>query len=129
MNAVDTNILARFLLRDDAEQYRLAVEVLTGGAFVSLTVLMETAWLLGSRYRQPREAVIAALRTVLSISGVVIEAASHIDWALARFEGGADIADVIHLVAARDMSAFTTFDRAIVRLAGPDSPVRVETLG
>lgn len=129
MNAVDTNILARFLLRDDAEQYRLAVSVLTGGAFVPLTVLMETAWLLGSRYRQPRDAVVAALRTVMSISGVVIEAAPHINWALARFEAGADIADVIRLVAARDMPAFVTFDRALVRLAGPDSPVPIETLG
>jgi predicted nucleic-acid-binding protein len=129
MNAVDTNILARFLLQDDAEQHHLAVDVLTGGAFVPLTVLMETAWLLGSRYRQPRDAVVAALRTVMSISGVVIEAASHIDWALERFEAGADIADVIHLVAARDLPAFITFDRALVRLAGPDSPVPVETLG
>ena len=129
MNAVDTNILARFLLRDDAEQYRLAVSVLTGGAFVPLTVLMETAWLLGSRYRQPRDAVVAALRTVMSISGVVIEAAPHINWAFARSEAGADIADVIHLVAAHDMPAFVTFDRALVRLAGPDSPVPIETLG
>ena len=42
MRAVDTNILARFYLRDDATQGRIAADVLTAGdVFIPKTVVLE----------------------------------------------------------------------------------------
>jgi predicted nucleic-acid-binding protein len=47
VRAVDTNILARFYLRDDATQGRIAASVLSAGdVFVPKTVILELEWVL-----------------------------------------------------------------------------------
>ena len=47
MRAVDTNVLARYYLRDDATQGRVAASVLSAGdVFVSKTVILELEWVL-----------------------------------------------------------------------------------
>ena len=48
----------------------------------------------------------------------------------ALIEQGADWADMMHIVAATGAApVFATFDKAIARKAGGESPVPVETLG
>ena len=47
MRAVDTNILARYYLRDDAAQGRIATDLLSAGdVFVPKTVILELEWVL-----------------------------------------------------------------------------------
>ena len=54
MRAVDTNILARFYLRDDAVQGRIAAGVLSAGdVFVPKTVILELEWVLRYVADQP----------------------------------------------------------------------------
>ena len=54
MRAVDTNILARFYLRDDAVQGRIAADVLSAGdVFVPKTVILELEWVLRYVADQP----------------------------------------------------------------------------
>jgi predicted nucleic-acid-binding protein len=49
MLAVDTNVVVRYLTADDPEQFARAVAVVEGAeTFVSLTVLLETEWVLRS---------------------------------------------------------------------------------
>ena len=56
MLGIDTNVLVRFLLRDDETQFQKAKkliqqEVTAGrGVLVSQLVLLETEWVLRSRY-------------------------------------------------------------------------------
>jgi predicted nucleic-acid-binding protein len=50
VRSVDTNVLARYLLGDDPVQNPIAERTIADGAYVSLTVLLETHWLLTSRY-------------------------------------------------------------------------------
>ncbi|MGO9262991.1 MAG: PIN domain-containing protein [Bryobacteraceae bacterium] len=53
MNAVDTNVVVRFLTEDDPHQYAAARRIFaTGPIWVSKTVLLETAWVLSSTYRR-----------------------------------------------------------------------------
>lgn len=128
MRAVDTNVIARALMRDDPVQTVLADDVLATEAFVPITVVLEAGWLLGSRYRLSRSDVATALRALLDMPNVAVESPTAVAWALSRFAEGGDLADLIHLVSARGASAFLTFDRSIAEVAGPDTPVRVETL-
>jgi predicted nucleic-acid-binding protein len=128
VRAVDTNIIARALMRDDAHQARIADEVLATEAFVPLTVLLETAWLLRSRYGLSRMEVVIALRSLLDMPKVLVDCREQVEWALARLLERGDFADLIHLVAARGATAFLTFDSAVAADAGDDAPCPIETL-
>jgi len=126
VKAADTNILARYIVRDDAQQGAIAETIVAAGVYLPSTVLLETAWLLGSRYRMERADVAATLEDLLRLPGIVSEDADWIAWAIKRFAEGADFADMIHLVAARTADAFVTFDRPMAKAAGAQPPLPIE---
>jgi predicted nucleic-acid-binding protein len=128
VRAVDTNVPARALMRDDPVQTPIADAILRDGAYVSLTVLLELAWLLRSRYAQSRARVIRALLALADMPNVVVEEAAGVRWALGQLQEDGDIADLIHLVACRGARSFATFDTGVAPAAGTDSIVPVETL-
>ena len=115
-------------MRDDPVQTAVADAVLRTGVFVPITVFLETAWLLRSRYRLSRADLATALRALLDMPDVSVELAAGIRWAVSRAEVAGDIADLVHLVASRNAGAFATFDGDVATAAGDDSPVPVETL-
>lgn len=56
MRAVDTNVLARYYLRDDPVQSPLAASLLAAGdVFVPKTVVLELAWVLQFVAERPLE--------------------------------------------------------------------------
>ena len=111
MRAVDTNILARYYLRDDISQARIADAILAAGdVFVPKTVLLELAWVLRSVADQPAPKVIACLKHLLSLPGVHVEDREEIDEALLSSSRGVDFADALHLAASRSCSEMLTFD-------------------
>src|SRR3546814_2135236 len=65
LKAVDTNVLARFMLDDDSVQSPIARDLVKAGVFVSLTVLLELGWLLQSRYGLERGHLAASLLDLL----------------------------------------------------------------
>lgn len=120
-------MVVRILARDDATQTERAV-ALAGEDFVlTATVLVETDWVLRSVYRWDRGQRAAGLRLLLDLPRAVAMPA-HAHWAVARMEQGADFADMMHIALAAEASSFATFDRRLVRFAGTDTPVPVETL-
>ena len=125
MRAIDTNIVARLLLGDDPEQSAIARRVVDEGVFVSPTVLLETAWLLRSRYRLSREGVAAYLLGLIEIPSVSMATPDAVAWAIERSAIRGDLADLMHLVASLGASEFVTFDEDVLRDAAPDSPVPV----
>ena len=129
MDAVDTNILARYFLNDDQVQSPLARAILVSGAFVSNSVLLETAWLLQSRYNQSPKAVSTALRALIAMPDVVVADQSLLAWALTRYAEGADVADMLHLVEATGHDRFLTFDQQLAKQAGDTSPILVKDAG
>jgi predicted nucleic-acid-binding protein len=75
---IDTNVLLRMVLNDDAEQRAKALafgESLKEdkSGFVSLIVLVEFSWSLSSRYRLPKEQVLTAIQRLLKIRTLVFE--------------------------------------------------------
>lgn len=111
MRAVDTNILARFYLRDDAAQGRTAAGVLAAGdAFVPKTVILELEWVLRYVAEQPKSKVIECLTHLIALPGITVEDRDEIEVALSHSRNGIDFADALHLAASKACSELLTFD-------------------
>ena len=128
MRALDTNILARFIVRDDETQFALAEAALSGPCYIADTVLLELAWLLTSRFALDRSVVGMTMADLLDLPTVSVSDRELLEWAIGRFLDGADFADVMHLVGSRHSSSFATFEKRLDRIAGPDTPVPIERL-
>jgi predicted nucleic-acid-binding protein len=128
MSAVDTNVLIRLIITDTPAQTDAAKARVEEGVFVSHGILMESEWVLRSVYRLDRDQIGSALRTLVTQDAVDVVDVDAVLWALDRYMEGADLADMLHLVAATNRGPFLTFDRALARSAGAAAPVAVELL-
>jgi predicted nucleic-acid-binding protein len=118
MAAVDTNVVVRYLVADDPDQFRRARQWMeSGDVWISVTVLLETGWVLGSVYGLPPSRVAVALRRLAGLPGVALENPPTVAQALTWFEDGVDFADALHLAAASGQDAFLTFDRRLAKTA------------
>lgn len=120
---IDTNVLLRMVLNDDAEQRAKALafgESLKEdkSGFVSLIVLVEFSWSLSSRYRLPKEQVLTAIQRLLKIRTLVFEDFDAIVIALERSNlPHVDFADAVISEHNRNLGwAHTvTFDQRAAR--------------
>lgn len=126
MRSIDTNILVRWLMRDDAEQAAIADEIMAGNIEIPHTVLLEFEWVMRSVGKAAREDISGMMQYLLAVDTVYIEKRDLVRWAVERYVAGADWADMIHLVAINSGDNFLTFDRSLGKDAGPGTPVRVE---
>jgi len=111
VRAVDTNVLARFYLRDDATQGRIAADVLSAGdVFVPKTVVLELEWVLRYVADQPEDKVIECLVHLIALPGVTVEDRDEIETALGHCRNGIDFADALHLAASKACTELLTFD-------------------
>ena len=111
MRAVDTNILARYYLHDDAVQGRIAADLLSAGdIFVPKTVILELEWVLRYVAEQPEVKVIECLAHLIALAGVTVEDRDEIEAALSYCRKGIDFADALHLAASQSCSELLTFD-------------------
>ncbi len=126
MIGLDTNVLVRYIMQDDAKQSARAaklVESLTGDepGFVTLVSVVELVWVLSSCYDLTREQLAQALEALLRAKQLVVDRAEHIARALRVFTAGsADFADcLIERTAANAGCTKTmTFDVAAAMTAG-----------
>lgn len=118
MISVDTNLLARFLLKDDPAKFRRAVAVLQADedVFIPITVLLELAWVLKAR-ETTREEILASLRGILALPHVRQQHAEAVRAALGWVNAGMDVADALHLALSGKATKFLTFDTALARRA------------
>jgi predicted nucleic-acid-binding protein len=71
MRGVDTNILVRFLVRDDEDQAGIVYKVFKTAEtekeelFVPLLVILELIWVLGSAYEISRTEILDSIRDIL----------------------------------------------------------------
>ena len=127
--AVDTNIVVRLIVNDDEQQVaaiRKAME--TNDFMVPLSVILETEWVLRSRYRYGRDRILTALQAIIALEGIEVEKRQDIEWALARYRYGADLGDMLHLVAAGPVDGFLTLDADMKKRAGRNPPVGITML-
>jgi predicted nucleic-acid-binding protein len=127
--ALDTNVLARWILQDDTEQADIAEAILAGPCWVGTTVMLELGWVLLNTAKLPRAAVFGSLTVLLAMPTLQIERHREIRWALSRFKAGGDLADMVHLAAVAKVDQFATFDQKLARMAGSEAPVPIIALG
>jgi predicted nucleic-acid-binding protein len=119
MLAVDTNVVVRYLVKDDAAQSTRAREIVASGSvFVSPTVILECEWVLRSVYGFARSQVVGALEAFCGTPGVSVGDAAAVERAFRLAERGLDFADALHLAQARECEAFITFDKQLAKRAG-----------
>jgi len=84
MKAIDTNVLVRFLVTDDARQSAVVRKRLKSAEtrgetlFVPLTVLLETIWVLESSYDVAREAIVDSIDDLLRMPVLQMEDADTV---------------------------------------------------
>lgn len=125
MIALDTNILARFIARDDEAQYALAYDLVAScskarKAFISREVMIELTWVLRRSLKLPREVVAQALKRVALADMFEIEDRLDVQSAILAYESGKlDFADAMIAAAAERSGAseLVTFDRRLAKLA------------
>jgi len=117
--ALDTNILARYLLDDEPAQTRAARRLLADAKaeyWIPVTVVLELAWVL-RKSDAPRAVVRGRLRDLLSLRNVRAQNADLVFQALRWSAQGMDLADALHLVLSGKAERFATFDESLVKQA------------
>jgi predicted nucleic-acid-binding protein len=118
--ALDTNVLIRFLVRDDKQQAmraRTLLESCRGAGdtcLVSIPVLCELEWVLESVYRASRSDIVATVRMLQTTPPFVLEDAELLDRAIQMYsKGKGDLSDYIlgEVGVARGAHTTYTFDR------------------
>ena len=127
MIGVDTNVLVRLFVVDDARQSEIARRFFaerssTDPAFVSLVVVAELVWLLDDTYEFSHAAITRVLKDLLASPDFTLEGAAYVaDAVILAERKKIDIADfLIARVAAENGSLATvTFDhKAAQRIPG-----------
>jgi predicted nucleic-acid-binding protein len=127
MLGIDTNILVRYLTRDDSLQYEKARKLLARDAskgepvLISLLVLLESEWVLRSRYEVSKSEMVAAVSALLNSADLAFEDEPSVERALYSWkESPADFGDC--LIEARNLQlgcqATATFDGKALKLGG-----------
>ena len=127
MIALDTNVLVRFLVRDDESQARRARALIEDSAsagdacLITSPVLCELEWVLEGVYGASRADIAATVRDLLTTPPFVVEDEPLTRRALAAdIKGKADFSDDLLGQLGRAAGARTThtFDRALRNAEG-----------
>ena len=90
MLGLDTNVLVRLLIEDDAAQTQRTQKLVDAAAaqeevvLVSLPVLLETEWVLRSRYQIPPDAILGLFRAALETRELAFEDEAAVEEALPK---------------------------------------------
>ncbi len=126
MAGLDTNILVRWLVDDDAGQSRRIADMFRSAArrdetlFVSLTVMLELEWVLRSRYALTKPDILLALNALLETRELEFQAEPAVERALHAYrQGNADFADCLHAAACwtEGKAPMITLDAKAAKLA------------
>jgi predicted nucleic-acid-binding protein len=124
--AVDTNVVVRLVVADNAHQSARAAAIFRSGpVFIAKSVLLETEWVLRYSYELGAETVLQSLRAVLGLENVSVEDPPSVTAALRLLEQGLDFADALHITSSAQAERFATFDTKLVKLAKRASPIEV----
>jgi predicted nucleic-acid-binding protein len=120
MKALDTNVLVRFLVKDDEHQSKIVYKLFKQAEVdkfdycVSLLVVLETIWVLDSVYEIPRTKILDSVNEILLMPILKFEAQATIQHFifLAR-ENKIDLSDVLIACAAKisGCERVLTFDK------------------
>ena len=126
MIGLDTNVLVRYIMQDDAKQSALATRLVESlstesPGFVALVSVVELGWVLSSAYELDRAQLSEAFAALLRTKEIVIDRAETVWKALRVFQSAnADFADCLieRSASAAGCQRTMTFDRGAVKGCG-----------
>jgi len=125
MIALDTNVLVRFLVRDNESQARIVyrrfkeAEAAREALFVPVAVLLETLWVLESAYSRSRTEILDSIEDLRRMPILTFEKDEALQRLLASARrNNADLADLLIAFTAEacGCDSGVTFDRKASRL-------------
>lgn len=118
MIALDTNILARYLLNDSPAQADAAEKLLHGSepCTAPITVFLELVWVLES-CDCARAEIAKSIRMLCGLENFKPHNLDALAYALHWYESGLDFGDAMHLAMSARETGFKTFDMAFVKQA------------
>ena len=127
MPALDTNILVRYIVQDDAAQPAAAKRhisrcVAEGATlFVPVTVVLELEWVLRASFEFGKDDVLLTLSSLFSAAELTFESERALEVALQLFrKASADFADCLHVALATQAGEHPlwTFDKGASKVSG-----------
>ena len=126
MIALDTNVLVRYLAQDDARQSALATRLIertvspSNRGIVSLVTLIETVWVMESRYGADAATVAGILNDLVDAASLELQDAQAVAAASKCYAiGGVDLHDCLIVSLAADRKAeVVTFDAKAAKRLG-----------
>ncbi len=120
MTGLDTNILVRYLARDDEDQLRLVLDLLlkkNATFFVSDLVVVETSWVMLDLYDWTAQEVADAWLLLLTTHNLEFEDEPRLRRALRAVKSGADLPDELILDRCRQAGCrrIASFDKSMAR--------------
>ncbi len=117
MIGLDTNVLARYYIDDDADaeaqRQRLAARRLIESGkplMVSKSVVLELEWVMRGYYGFDVQQVAQVLRHLLEQSHITVEDRTAVEQALANAVAGIEFADALHHASYKTCNSVATFD-------------------
>ncbi len=124
MLGLDTNVLVRLLVSDDASQTRKARELVEDCArrgeqvLVSLPVIVEAEWVLRSRYEMDKGEVISIFRDLLAVRELTLDEHGSVEEALFYWQDSrADFVDCLIVAHHRRLGCTHTARMPLLRHA------------
>jgi predicted nucleic-acid-binding protein len=120
MRAVDTNVVVRLIVRDDATQAEAADEFASVGAWISHLVLAETMWVLDAIYERTPQQIAAAIEMLLNHNDLTLQDADVVAAALDHFRKrpafGFSNCLLVETARKAGHKPIGTFDRRLAKL-------------
>ena len=117
MIGLDTNVLARYYVRDqsdaEAEKQHLAARRLIESGrplMVRKTALLELEWVMRGYYGFSAAEIASVLSHLLALPHASVEDRDAVRQALEHHAAGLDLADALHHASYRDCDAMASFD-------------------
>lgn len=117
--SVDTNVLLRAVVQDEAAQAKIAVKVLTEATLIAIALpcLCEFVWVLRKVYAFQAEDIVLAIRALLATANVEMNRPA-VEAGLRTLEAGGDFADGAIANEGQSLGGdtFVSFDKKAVSL-------------
>lgn len=125
--SLDTNVLVRYLVRDDEAQFELARQLIEPKAqsretlYIPVSVTLELEWVLRACYGFDKQTATYTYTRLLQTTELKFESESAVEIALFYYKThSADFADCLHSALAAQAAhvPLLTFDKKATRIPG-----------
>jgi predicted nucleic-acid-binding protein len=126
MIGLDTNVLVRYIMHDDAKQARLAAKLIESlnedsPGFISLVSIIELSWVLESAFGLSRSQIVQVFQNLMAVDVFKLDRVAVVAAAVRGYgEGKADFADYLieRSSAQAGCTRTMTFDKTAAKTGG-----------